>query len=86
MAFVGNKTKPQREIVTRRDIQKYAVATSNRQEKYLSGDEARQCFTGTFLGGDGAREPEQRWGKYRFPAAKLTLVKSYGRWCGDGIP
>ncbi len=44
MAFVGNKTKPQREIVTRRDIQKYSVATSNRQEKYLSGDEAPPMF------------------------------------------
>ena len=44
MAFVGNKTKPQRELVTRRDIRKYAVATSNRQKKYLNGDEAPPMF------------------------------------------
>ena len=35
---------PRREIVTRRDIRKYAVATDNRQAKYLEGDVAPPLF------------------------------------------
>lgn len=41
---IGRRSEPQREIVTRRDIRKYAVATGNRQEKYLNGDEAPPMF------------------------------------------
>ena len=41
---IGRQSEPQRELVTRRDIRKYAVATGNRQRKYLNGDEAPPMF------------------------------------------
>jgi hydroxyacyl-ACP dehydratase HTD2-like protein with hotdog domain len=41
---IGKQSQPQRELVTRRDIRKYAVATGNRQRKYLDGDEAPPMF------------------------------------------
>jgi hydroxyacyl-ACP dehydratase HTD2-like protein with hotdog domain len=41
---IGRQSEPQRELVTRRDIRKYAVATDNRQRKYLDGDEAPPMF------------------------------------------
>ncbi|MEH6568734.1 MAG: MaoC family dehydratase N-terminal domain-containing protein [Halioglobus sp.] len=44
LANIGRKSEPQREIVTRRDIRKYAVATGNRQRKYLDGDQAPPMF------------------------------------------
>jgi hydroxyacyl-ACP dehydratase HTD2-like protein with hotdog domain len=44
LATIGRKSEPQREIVTRRDIRKYAVATGNRQRKYLDGDLAPPMF------------------------------------------
>ena len=44
LSAVGRKSTPQRELVTRRDIRKYAVATGNRQRKYLDGDEAPPMF------------------------------------------
>ncbi|MEM6604882.1 MAG: MaoC family dehydratase N-terminal domain-containing protein [Pseudomonadota bacterium] len=44
LGAIGRKTEPQREIVTRRDIRKYAVATGNRQRKHLNGDEAPPLF------------------------------------------
>ena len=44
MSFVGKKSEPKRELVTRRDIRKYAIATGNRQEKYLRGDVAPPMF------------------------------------------
>ncbi len=40
----GRQSEPRRELVTRRDIRKYAVATGNRQRKYLEGDEAPPMF------------------------------------------
>jgi hydroxyacyl-ACP dehydratase HTD2-like protein with hotdog domain len=43
-ANIGRSSEPQREIVTRRDIRKYAVATGNRQRKYLDGDIAPPMF------------------------------------------
>ncbi len=43
-AWIGRAQPPQRVEVTRRDIQKYAVATEQRQEKYLNGDEAPPMF------------------------------------------
>ena len=49
MAFLGSKTKPRREVVTRRDIRKYAVATGNHQQKYLDGDEAPPMFHWTLF-------------------------------------
>ena len=44
LAYIGRSTEPRREVVTRRDIRKYAVATGNRQRKYLDGDEAPPLF------------------------------------------
>lgn len=44
LAAIGRKSEPRREIVTRRDIRKYAVATGNRQRRYLDGDEAPPLF------------------------------------------
>jgi hydroxyacyl-ACP dehydratase HTD2-like protein with hotdog domain len=44
LANIGRKSEPKREIVTRRDIRKYAVATGNRQRKYLDGDLAPPMF------------------------------------------
>ena len=41
---IGRKTDPRVEIVTRRDLRKYAVATDQTQRKYLDGDEAPPLF------------------------------------------
>ncbi|MDP6580627.1 MAG: MaoC family dehydratase N-terminal domain-containing protein [Vicinamibacterales bacterium] len=42
--WVGRSDTPQRLEVTRRDIVKYAIATQQRLEKYLQGDEAPPMF------------------------------------------
>ncbi len=44
LANIGRSSEPRREIVTRRDIRKYAIATGNRQRKYLDGDEAPPLY------------------------------------------
>lgn len=44
LANIGRRSEPRRELVTRRDIRKYAVATGNRQRKYLDGDQAPPMF------------------------------------------
>ena len=44
LANIGRKSEPRRELVTRRDIRKYAVATGNRQRKYLDGELAPPMF------------------------------------------
>ena len=44
LATIGRQSTPRRELVTRRDIRKYAVATDNRQRKYLDGDQAPPMF------------------------------------------
>jgi len=44
LSAIGRQSAPQRELVTRRDIRKYAVATGNRQPKYLNGDQAPPMF------------------------------------------
>ena len=44
LSAIGRQSEPQREIVTRRDIRKYAIATGNRQQKYLDGDVAPPMF------------------------------------------
>lgn len=43
-AWIGKSEPPYREEVTRRDIIKYAVATEQRLQKYLDGDEAPPMF------------------------------------------
>ena len=44
LSTIGRSSTPQRELVTRRDIRKYAIATGNRQRKYLAGDQAPPMF------------------------------------------
>jgi hydroxyacyl-ACP dehydratase HTD2-like protein with hotdog domain len=44
LAHIGRKTAPQTEVVTRRDIRKYAVATAQRLRRYIDGDEAPPLF------------------------------------------
>ena len=41
---IGRSSAPKTELVTRRDIRKYAVATGQRQKKFLDGDEAPPLF------------------------------------------
>ena len=43
-AFIGRKDDPIHSVVTRRDIQKYAVAVGSRIKKHLCGDEAPPLF------------------------------------------
>lgn len=44
LANIGKHGQPRTEVVTRRDIRKYAIATNQRQRKYLDGDEAPPLF------------------------------------------
>ena len=44
LAHIGKSAPPKTELVTRRDIRKYSIETSQRQEKYLAGDEAPPMF------------------------------------------
>lgn len=44
MAHVGSAQPPKTEIVTRRDIRKYSIATGQRLRKFLDGDEAPPMF------------------------------------------
>ena len=40
LSHVGKQSEPRRELVTRRDIRKSAIATDHRPAKYLDGDGA----------------------------------------------
>ena len=44
LACIGRKAPEKRELVTRRDIRKYAVATGSRIQKHLRGDVAPPTF------------------------------------------
>ncbi len=44
LSNIGRSAAPKKELVTRRDIRKYSVATDQRLEKYLQGDEAPPMF------------------------------------------
>lgn len=44
LQHIGNTAPPKKELVTRRDIRKYSIATDQKQEKYLNGDEAPPMF------------------------------------------
>lgn len=44
LANIGRNSPARSEIVTRRDIRKYAVATGQRLRKYLNGDQAPPMF------------------------------------------
>jgi 3-methylfumaryl-CoA hydratase len=43
-AWIGKSEPPYREEISRRDIIKYAIATEQRLQKYLNGDEAPPMF------------------------------------------
>ena len=44
LAHIGKSAAPKKELVTRKDIRKYAIATGQRIPKYLRGDEAPPLF------------------------------------------
>lgn len=44
LAHIGREAPPKTELVTRRDIRKYSIATDQRLRKYLDGDEAPPMF------------------------------------------
>jgi len=44
LANIGRSALPREELVTRRDIRKYSVATDQRLQKFLAGDEAPPMF------------------------------------------
>jgi len=44
LANIGRTAAPREELVTRRDIRKYSVATGQRLQKFLAGDEAPPMF------------------------------------------
>ena len=44
LAHIGKASQPQHEIVNRRDIKKYAIATIQLQRRYLDGDVAPPLF------------------------------------------
>ena len=44
LANIGRAAPPREELVTRRDIRKYSVATGQRLQKYLAGDEAPPMY------------------------------------------
>lgn len=44
LANIGKQSEPKTEVVTRRDLRKYAIATGQRLRKYLDGDEAPPLY------------------------------------------
>ncbi len=44
LANIGKTGPPRTEVVTRRDIRKYAIASGQRQRKYLDGDAAPPLY------------------------------------------
>ena len=44
LAYIGRKAPARTEVVTRRDIRKYAIASGQTQRKYLDGDVAPPLF------------------------------------------
>ena len=44
LANIGRTGPPRTEVVTRRDIKKYAIASGQRQRKYLDGDQAPPLY------------------------------------------
>ena len=44
LAHIGKSAPPKKELVTRKDIRKYSIATGQRMRKYLDGDEAPPLF------------------------------------------
>ena len=49
LAHVGRSLPPRTQLVTRREIRKYAVATDQKERRYLDGDEAPPLFHVAFF-------------------------------------
>ena len=44
LSYIGRQAEPKVEVVTRRDIRKYAIATNQTQSRYLAGDVAPPLY------------------------------------------
>jgi hydroxyacyl-ACP dehydratase HTD2-like protein with hotdog domain len=44
LSNIGRCSEPRQELVARREIRKYSIATSQRQDRFLDGDEAPPMF------------------------------------------
>jgi len=44
LSYIGRQAEPKVEVVTRRDIRKYAIATNQTQSRYLDGDVAPPLY------------------------------------------
>ena len=44
LAYIGRQDEPRTEVVTRRDLRKYAIATGQKLKRYLDGDEAPPLY------------------------------------------
>ena len=44
LAYIGRQQEPRVEVVTRRDIRKYSIATNQTEREYLDGDVAPPLF------------------------------------------
>lgn len=44
LSHIGRQAEPRTEVVTRRDIRKYSVATNQTRQKYLDGDVAPPLY------------------------------------------
>jgi hydroxyacyl-ACP dehydratase HTD2-like protein with hotdog domain len=49
LAWIGKSDPPVTEVVTQREIRKYAMATAQRLKKYLEGEEAPPLFHSHFF-------------------------------------
>ncbi len=67
--MIGASDPPIRVEITRRDIVKYSVATEQRQEKFLNGDEAPPMF---LFGALRSIVPIDALGPDGIPASSLT--------------
>ncbi len=67
--MIGASDPPIRVEITRRDIMKYSVATEQRQEKFLKGDEAPPMF---LFGALRAIVPIDALGPDGIPGSSLT--------------
>ncbi len=80
--WIGHEDPPVHVEVSRRDIVKYALATEQRLEKYLRGDEAPPMFVFNLFGAlrplDELREDGLPRGRSTGPALPLKRVMAGG--------
>ncbi|NNL85196.1 MAG: hypothetical protein HKP27_06060 [Myxococcales bacterium] len=81
LGAIGRVAEPRREIATRRDIRRYAMATHQRDARYLAGDEAPPLFYTALFWPEGPREALRPDGLTRdplLPALPLPRVMAGG--------